>query len=81
MFDSTEKIQEFILWCQKNKVKSFKIKDIEFHLSELSFIPQNDELEEINLSDQKTFSDFDNMTREEQEELLFWSANKKPHQG
>lgn len=76
MFDTPSKIKNFIKWCQENKIKSFKYKDIEFELSELSFIPEAQQFDEINLSDQKTFSEFDNMTEEEKNELLYWSSGK-----
>jgi len=75
MFESAEKLQEFMTWCKANKVKSFKNKDIEFELSELAFIPDNADVKEIKLEDEKTFADSDNMTREEYEELLFHSSN------
>lgn len=74
MFDSPQKLKNFVLWCQENKVKSFKNKDIEFELSELAFIQESDNFKEINLDDQKTFSDFEGMTQEEIDELLTWSS-------
>ena len=76
MFETSQKLKNFIIWCQKNKVRAFKNKDIEFELSEMAFIPETDNFKEINLNDQKTLSDFDGMTDEEREELLFWSSGK-----
>ena len=38
MLDNVEDIKLFIEWCKEHKVKSFKIKDLQFELSELSFI-------------------------------------------
>jgi hypothetical protein len=78
MFDSPAKLKNFIKWCQDNKVKVFKNKDIEFELSEIAFIPDNENFKEIKLSDDKTFSDLPDLSKEEEEELLFWSANKVP---
>ena len=81
MFDSPAKLKNFIIWCQKNKVKAFKNKDIEFELSEIAFVPEVQDYSEIPLNDQKTFSDLDGMTEEEREELLYWSSGQKPSQG
>ncbi len=64
------------MWCQKNKVKAFKSKDIEFELSEIAFIPETQDYKEINLDDQKTFSDISDISKEEQDELMFWSSNQ-----
>jgi hypothetical protein len=76
MLKNIKEIQDFVIWCQKNKVKSFKNNDLEFELSELGMV-ETQNFDEINLDDSKTFSDFDNMTKEEQDELLFWSSGKK----
>lgn len=77
MFDTPAKLKNFIKWCQENKVGAVKIGDIEFHLHESAFIPQNQEYKEIPLEDMKQFSDLDGMTEEEKNELLYWSSNGK----
>lgn len=80
MFDTPQKLKDFIVWCQENKVKTFKYEDLQFELSELAFIPQAEELKEINLSDSSAFSDT-GMTEEERkeyEDLLYWSSGKVP---
>jgi site-specific DNA-cytosine methylase len=33
-----DELKEFILWCKKEGVKSFKNTDVEFHLSDLAII-------------------------------------------
>jgi len=38
MLDNLEDVKLFIQWCKSNKVKSFKIDNMQFELSELSFI-------------------------------------------
>ena len=81
MFDSPAKLKNFILWCQKNKVKVVKTKEIEFELSEMAFLPETETFEEINLGDQSTFADKENMTPEEYDELLLWSANQQISRG
>ena len=78
MFKTPAKLKNFILWCQKNKVKSFQSSDISFELSELAFVPEMTSVDEINLDDPKTFSDFSHLDdKNEADELLFWSSGKK----
>ena len=38
MLENIEDIKLFIEWCKENKVKSFKFNNIQFELSELSFV-------------------------------------------
>lgn len=75
MLDTPAKLKRFITWCQENKVKSFKNKELEFELSELAFLPKTEGIKEINLNDEKVFADTESMTEEEKNELLFWSSN------
>ena len=81
-------IKELVIWCKKNKVKSFSHEGVTFELSDLAFI------EDLNLgtnlpegvqavSDKEhryetldTFAETEEMTPEEEEDLLFWSSNK-----
>ena len=81
MFDTPAKLKNFILWCQKNKVKSFSGKEVSFELSELSFIPEANDYKEINLEDSSTFSDLSNLDKDETEDLLFWSSGQTPGKG
>ena len=85
---SREEIMELVRFCIKNKVKSLKVGDVSFELSDLAFI------EDLNLgtnlpegvqavSDKEhryetldTFAETEEMTPEEEEDLLFWSSNK-----
>ena len=77
MLKDLKDLKKFVLWCKKNKIKAFKNNDIEFELSELAFIKEDPtEYKEINLSDSKTFADTETLTKEEQDELLFWSSKK-----
>lgn len=75
MFETSAKLKNFILWCQKNKIKSFKCKDIEFELSELAFVPEIGNFEEIKMDDKATFSDLSHLSKDEADETLFWSTN------
>lgn len=73
MLKNIDEIKKFIEWCKENKVKNFKSDNIEFELSELSFI-ETQEYKEINLEDGKQFSDLSNLDKNETEDLLFWSS-------
>ena len=44
MIENIEDVKLFIEWCREHKVKSFKNKDVEFELSELSFIDSGEGL-------------------------------------
>ena len=79
-------IKELILWCKSNKVKSLSHDGVAFELSDIAFI------EDMNLSPQaptqalsdkvrsyetsETFAETEEMSAEEEEDLLFWSAKK-----
>ena len=76
MFETSTKLKNFMLWCKQNKIKAFKNKDIEFELSDMAFIPDTEELKEINLTDSKAFSEIDNMSEAEKEEMLYWSSGR-----
>lgn len=76
MFKTAQELKDFIKWCQNTKVKSFKNNEIEFELSELAFIPDNNHLKEIKLDEDKSLADStEPMTNEEYDELLFHSSN------
>ncbi len=78
MFNNTEEIKNFILWCKEHKVKSFKLGDLTVELSELSFIPE----EELTapkapaFTNSATLTDTENISEKEEEELLYWSTNR-----
>lgn len=78
MFKSPEEIKNFIIWCQKNKVKSFKQGETAFEISEIAFVDQ------INAAqmDQKVSEAMDETLVDtakqeldkESEDLLYWST-------
>ena len=74
MLDNVEDIKLFIEWCKAHKVKSFKIKDLQFELSELSFIEasEDDADKLINSLAQSNFEA--EQAKKEDDELLFWSS-------
>ena len=66
MFKNKTELQEFIIWCRENSIKSFSNSEITFEISEIALIPEANnintaDLKEINLNDHKTFSELSNM--------------------
>ena len=78
MFDNANEIKEFIIWAREHKLKHFKIKDIEFELSELSFVEEvtakQDEILKEAIGD--TLADTEQINPKEEDDLLFWSSDK-----
>ena len=71
-----EDIKLFIEWCKENKVKSFKSDNVQFELSELSFI-ENVEDYADKVDTQLNESKFErNQQKSEDEEMLFWSSGR-----
>lgn len=74
MLNNIEDIKLFIEWCKENKVKSFKIKDLHFELSELSFIDASEDYSD-KLTNSVAQSNFEaEQAKKEDDELLFWSS-------
>lgn len=82
MFKNVKDLKEFILWAKKQKIKSFQADEIQFELSEIAFA---EDLYSSTSSKQKEVTDFEQKTwvdseessdPKEEEDLLFWSANK-----
>jgi hypothetical protein len=76
MLKNIEDIKLFIEWCKEHKVKFFKFEDIQFELSELSFIESTksytDDLQST-LDESKFEKD---QQDQEDEEMLFWSSKR-----
>lgn len=78
MFKDAKELKSFILWAKTQKIKSFKIKDIEVELSELNFLPSVDDepIRELSNITSDTLLDTEDEKTSEQEddELLYWST-------
>ena len=81
MLDKLNEIQSFIRWCTANKVKSIKIKDLEFEISDYAFVEQIQSGVESPLStedvlDEREMSSNVEQSQEaqEDEDLLYWSS-------
>ena len=76
MFETTQDLQEFILWCQQAKIKAIKVGEVEVQFSDLAFIDvitqQNPALPAEERDTSKTL--VDTAPDETDEELLFWSS-------
>ena len=73
MLENIEDVKLFIEWCKEHKVKSFKSNDIEFELSELSFIENTEDLvSKLKSGESPNFEE--KQQQEEDEELMFWSS-------
>ena len=76
MLESIEDIKLFIEWCKENKVKSFKFNNIQFELSELSFVESVEGYAD-KLQTAVDESKFEKQQQDqEDEELLFWSSGR-----
>jgi|TARA_R100000152_G_C6606311_1_gene61695 hypothetical protein len=76
MLENIEDIKLFIEWCKENKVKSFKFNDIQFELSELSFVESVEGYAD-KLQTAVDESKFEKQQQDqEDEELLFWSSGR-----
>lgn len=40
MINNTEELKNLIIWCKQQKIKSVKLNGIEFEISEISFIQE-----------------------------------------
>ena len=79
MITNTDQLKKLIEWCKENKIKKLKIKDIEFEISELDFIPT--ESQEVPLTPSNvgkfntdTLVDTVKETPITEDEDLFWSS-------
>ena len=76
MLENIEDIKLFIEWCKENNVKSFKFNDIQFELSELSFVESVEGYAD-KLQTALDESKFEKQQQDqEDEELLFWSSGR-----
>lgn len=80
MLQKLNEIQAFIKWCTANKVKSIKIKDLEFEISDYAFVEQlsNGEtsISTENVLEQREVSSNTEQSQDnDEEDLLFWSSN------
>ena len=76
MLESIEDIKLFIEWCKENKVRSFKSGDIQFELSELSFVESVDGYAD-KLQTAVDESKFEKQQQDqEDDEMLFWSSGR-----
>lgn len=73
MFKSVNELQAFLTWAKDLKLKSVRIGDIQADFSELAFLPESD-LKEISSGGASTLAESEPASKEDDEELAFWSA-------
>ena len=76
MLNNIEDIKLFIEWCKNNKVRAFKSDNIEFELSELSFIDTTEGYADKIKTATQAASFEEEQQQEDDDELLFWSSNQ-----
>jgi hypothetical protein len=76
MLNNIEDIKLFIEWCKNNKVRAFKSDNIEFELSELSFIDATEGYADKIKTATQAASFEEEQQQEDDDELLFWSSNQ-----
>ena len=74
MIESIKDLQEFILWCKKEGVKSFKNADVEFHLSDLAIISSSQVAEGKDSDLRERVRIEKELEKSEFEDLLFHSS-------
>ena len=75
MLDNLEDIKLFIQWCKEHKIKSFKLDNVQFELSEIAFIENMEDYSD-KLQTEANESKFEKDQQDkEDEELLFWSSH------
>ena len=70
MINNLSELKEFLLWAKQNKVKSVKLKEVEFEISDLAFITEEESSEKVDL---ETLMEQANPESED-DEALFWSS-------
>ena len=76
MLNNVEDTKLFIEWCKEHKVKSFKFKDLQFELSELGFLEQEEDYAD-KLQSELGESNFEaQQAKKEDDDLLFWSSQR-----
>ena len=75
MLNNIEDIKLFIEWCKEKKVKSFKSDNIQFELSELSFLENTEGYaDKLQTAVDESKFEKEQQTKED-DEMLFWSSN------
>ncbi len=80
MVKDINELKNLILWAKEQKVKSIKIADIHFELSDLALVEGFQSLEEAILNENKTnvvqkdLIESEQSSKEEDNEDLYWST-------
>tara|TARA_R100000329_G_scaffold80485_1_gene68843 strand:- start:354 stop:584 length:231 start_codon:yes stop_codon:yes gene_type:complete len=75
MLDKLDDVKSFIIWCKNNKVKSFRSKEIEFELSEIGLVEGLANVEDLQKHLDESKHENEQIQKQEDDELMFWSSN------
>lgn len=75
MLNNIEDIKLFIEWCKTKKVKTFKSDNIQFELSELSFLDATEGYADKIQTPVQEAKFEEEQQQEEDSEALYWSSN------
>lgn len=73
MFKNIKELKEFITWCKSQGIKTAKVGEITFEISEITYVNEVGQIKE-ELGSSKTLVDTDESSKKEEDELLFWSS-------
>ncbi len=80
MVKDINELKNLILWCKSEKVKSIRLADISFELSDLALVQDMVSIEDAILNEdkktviQKDLIDSDQSSLDESDEDLYWST-------
>jgi len=75
MLNELDDVKSFIIWCKNNKVKSFRSKELEFELSDIGLVEGLANVEELQKHLDESKHENEQIQKQEDEELMFWSSN------
>ena len=77
MIKNINELKQFITWCKSQRVSEIKIGEVQVKISELAYLDQVQEADPgkpFSLDDTGTLADGDELSKSEEEELLYWST-------
>ena len=75
MLNELDDVKSFIIWCKNNKVKSFRLKELEFELSDIGLVEGLANVEELQKHLDESKHENEQIQKQEDDELMFWSSN------
>lgn len=79
MFKNLDEIKAFVLWCKDSGIKTMKYGELSFELNDTQYanVPDlSSNSAENKLASTESLIDTDKPSKDEEEELLYWSAQR-----